>query len=190
VSGLRFDRLTASSKDDAVALAQAFLRSIAACTCSAFNPPCPTCSDDAVALAKVRVDGCDVIDVCALERSWVLSPRALGYWVPVVDMFRQCLEQACCEPPGSNRQPVDPIHCMGTSLEEAWKTFDGAFAGASGTSPAFRELLQAMGRPVVPEPAVATPASAEGAIGALEAKIAELSKRIDELSAGVQKEQA
>jgi hypothetical protein len=105
-------------------------------------------------------------------------------------MFRQCLEQACCEPPGSNRQPVDPIHCMGTSLEEAWKTFDGAFAGASGTSPAFRELLQAMGRPVVPEPAVATPASAEGAIGALEAKIAELSKRIDELSAGVQKEQA
>jgi uncharacterized protein YceH (UPF0502 family) len=78
---------------------------------------------------------------------------------------------------------------MGTSLEKAWTTFDGAFAGVTGTSPAFRELLQAMGRPVVAETATAIPAAAEHSVGALEAKIAELSKRIDELSAGTKKEE-
>jgi hypothetical protein len=188
LSALRFDRLTASSKGDAIALAEAFLRTIAACTCSAFNPPCPTGSDNAVALAMVRVDGCEVIDVCALERRWVLSPRALGYWVPVVEMFRRCLEQACCEPPGTSGKPADPIRCMGTLLEEAWATFDGAFAGVTGTSPAFRELLKAMGRPVVEQTAVAAPGGAEHSVAALEAKIAELGKRIDELSAGAKKE--
>jgi len=146
VSGLRFDKLTASSKDDALALAEAFLRSIAAPVCSAFNPPCPSETDDAVALAKVHVDGCEVTDICALERRWVLSPRALGYWFPVVEMFRDCLQQACCEPPGSSVKPVDPSACIDKSLEKARDTFDGAFPGVTGTSP-FGELLKAMGRP-------------------------------------------
>ena len=44
------------------------------------------------------MDGCDVVDVCELDRHWVLSPRALGYWIPVVDELRQLLERMCCGP--------------------------------------------------------------------------------------------
>ena len=58
----------------------------------------------------------------------------------------------------------------------------------TGTSPAFQELLQAMDRPVVTQTAVAAPGGAEHSVAALEAKIAELSKRIDDLSAGAKKE--
>jgi hypothetical protein len=170
VNGMRFDRLSAASKDDAVTLGQAFVRSLAACTCSAFNPPAPTCTDDAVVLAKVRVDGCDVTDVCALERRWVLSPRALGYWFPVVEMFRHCLEQACCEPAASGGAAQSPLDCVSASLTDARATFERATTLASETAPA--------------------PSAASGStVSALEAKIAELSKRIDELSAGDQKEE-
>lgn len=103
VSAMRFDGLTDASERDVTRLGRAFVRLANGCTCSAFNPPCPTCTDDAVALAKVRVEDCKVVDVCALDRRWVLSPRALGYWFPVVETVRELLERFCCGRP-------DPQH--------------------------------------------------------------------------------
>lgn len=96
VRGLRLGSVTATPAKHLIGLAKAYLRSVDACTCSAFNPPCPTCSDDAVALAKVRIDGCELVDVCALARRWVLSPRALSYWFPIIEAMRETLEQVCC----------------------------------------------------------------------------------------------
>jgi hypothetical protein len=174
VSAMRLDRLTAASKDDANALGRAYVRSTTACACSAFNPPCPTCTDDAVVLAKVRVDGCDVTDVCALERRWVPSPRALDYWFPVVEMFRQCLEQACCEPTASGGAAQNPLSCVRASLADARTTFEQALAFAG---------------PVTPVPVPAPAPSASSDVAALDARIAELGKRIDELSAGQKKEE-
>ena len=96
VSAMRFERFNERSASDLVRLASIFLRMANACTCAAFNPPCATCTDDAVEIAKVKVDGCDVVDVCELDRRWVLSPRAVGYWMPVVDELRGLLERICC----------------------------------------------------------------------------------------------
>ena len=98
VSALQFNRFNDRSSNELLTLARAFMRLADACTCAAFNPPCATCTDECVALAKIKVDGCDVVDVCELDRHWVLSPRALGYWIPVVDELRQLLERMCCGP--------------------------------------------------------------------------------------------
>ena len=186
VSRLRFDRLTTSSKEDALALGRAYLRAFLACACSVFNPPCPTCTDDAVLLARVRVDGCEVIDVCALERRWVLSPRAFGYWVPVVEMVRELLEGICCG--GVDPDPTDAVRA---SLAQARATGERVamnLAGAAGARPELHDLLREMGRPVAAETgfsasaATATTASAERSVRDLQTEVADLRRRLDELT--------
>jgi len=203
LSKLRFDGLTDSSKDDVAALEKAYQLSLSACACSAFDPPCPTCTDDAVVIAKLRVDGCEVTDVCALERRWVLSPRALGYWLPVVEMLRHCLERACCDDgatvptrrpdgeagataPPMPRERYSVLDCFTTALDEATKTVERAL------TPRYAPLALtatttggAAALTTATAPAAAAPSGAgtESQIAALEAKIAELGKRIDELSA-------
>jgi hypothetical protein len=102
----RLDSLATASASDVLNVTKGYARSVDACTCAAMNPPCPTCSDDAVALARVRIDGCDVVEVCALERRWVLSPRALAYWFPIVEALREQLELACCEQEGDSSFPA------------------------------------------------------------------------------------
>ena len=96
VSGLKLDHLDERSPEEARVLGRNFLALFARCLCSAANPPCPTCTDLLVPLARVRVDGCDVVSVCDLERHWVHSPRALAYWFPVVEAVREVLEKRCC----------------------------------------------------------------------------------------------
>ena len=49
---------------------------------SALNPPCQPCDDSAVKLACLTVDDCEVISICNLERTFVLSAPAIRYWVP------------------------------------------------------------------------------------------------------------
>ncbi|MGO4362952.1 hypothetical protein [Terrabacter sp. RAF57] len=96
VSGLKLDRLDERSPAEARVLGRVFLSLFARCPCSAANPPCPTCTDVLVPIARVRVEGCDVVSVCDLERHWVHSPRALAYWFPVVEVVREVLESRCC----------------------------------------------------------------------------------------------
>jgi hypothetical protein len=149
VSRLRFTALTADSKQDAITLADAYLRSLTHCTCSALHPPCASCTDDAVVLATVRVDGCDVTDVCAVERRWIQSPRALGYWLPVVELFRQVLERACCGEVKLGEDLFKPVvDDVGDTLRAAF----GTLTAATGARPEYAALLTAMGRETVAAP--------------------------------------
>lgn len=93
---LDLDRLDARSLSRASWLAKQLLRVLGSCLCDEVNPPCPACADLRVPLAKVRIDGCDVIDVCDLDRDWVVSPRAFAYWLPIVQVLRQFLLARCC----------------------------------------------------------------------------------------------
>lgn len=77
--------------------ASSLLRLYAECTCGLLNPPCPCCTDNSVLLAAVRVEGCEVVDICPLERRWIASPRALTYWLPHLDAARRSLRRLCCD---------------------------------------------------------------------------------------------
>jgi hypothetical protein len=53
------------------------------CMCSAINPTCAPCEDEAVVLAHVTVDRCEVIDICNQVRRHAITGTALRYWLPV-----------------------------------------------------------------------------------------------------------
>lgn len=96
VSSMQFNALNERSAQDALQVAKVFVQRVDACQCDLYNPPCATCTDGCVSLAAVTVDGCDVVDVCELDRHWVVSPRAVEYWFPFVEYKRQALEERCC----------------------------------------------------------------------------------------------
>jgi hypothetical protein len=77
-------------------LIDVYVRYLRECICSAINPPCPSCDDPAVLLACLRVEGCDVRDICNLERTFVLTPVAIRYWLPFLRSFGNVLERLCC----------------------------------------------------------------------------------------------
>jgi hypothetical protein len=188
ISRLRFDRLTTSSRESSVLLARSYLETLLDCVCGAFNPPCPTCTDNAVSLAKVRVDGCDVTHVCALERQWVLTPRALGYWFPVVELGRTILELLCCPQRRAEGADRDPSVILRQQLDEAGQTAVRAAStirGAVGDRPELRPLLEAIGRPAPVTPklsAVASRPVAEPSVVELQGRVEQLEKRLLELS--------
>jgi hypothetical protein len=96
LSATKFRSLSTTSGSDLARLGELVLRLARGCVCDAFNPPCPTCTDNTVAIAAVRVDACEVVDVCELDRHWIMSPRAIAYWYPVVEAARERLERLCC----------------------------------------------------------------------------------------------
>lgn len=106
VAGLKLGRLDEGAPGEARILGRNFLALFARCLCSAANPPCPTCTDVLVPIARVRVDGCDVVSVCDLERHWVHSGRALAYWFPVVEAVREVLESRCCPEPSYEKKII------------------------------------------------------------------------------------
>jgi hypothetical protein len=78
--------LPARDSDDAEAfesasgkLKEATLRYVIDCICAALNPPCNDCEDDAVKLAGLTIEDCDVTRICNLERTFVLSGPAMRY---------------------------------------------------------------------------------------------------------------
>ena len=79
-------------------LLEALLRYLRQCICRAFLPPCPPCDDTAVLLACLKVRDCEVIEICNLERTFVLSPVAFRYWVPPLHWFGEFIEKLCCRP--------------------------------------------------------------------------------------------
>jgi hypothetical protein len=72
------------------------IRYVRECICAALNPPCPPCDDPAVLLACLRIEDCEVVDICNLERTFVLTPVALRYWMPFLRSIGDLLERACC----------------------------------------------------------------------------------------------
>jgi len=96
VSKVRLDRLDTYARTNVNTLARIYLRLISGCLCDLVNPPCPTCTELRVPLARVRIEDCRVTDVCSLLRQWVLAPRTLNYWLPFAEMARDLLLQRCC----------------------------------------------------------------------------------------------
>lgn len=202
LAGMRIQGLSTASRDEAAVLARSYLDSLADCICPAFNPPCPTCTDDAVALAKLRVDGCDVTHVCALERQWVVSPRAISYWFPAVEAVRRMLERMCCpEATDAPEAPAEPNYDRRQRVErEAMQQSARVMRAAStvrtalGDGPEVQPLMEALGQPAGESPVsivsmartfASRAAGAEGepSVGALAGRIDELEKRLAELSA-------
>jgi hypothetical protein len=96
VERLSVYQFDANSIDTVRRLAQAYWSVVAGCLCDLANPPCPLCTETRVPLAAVRIENCEVVDVCSLTRQWVLTPRNLNYWVPIVDVLRRLLMERCC----------------------------------------------------------------------------------------------
>ncbi|WP_419694224.1 hypothetical protein ACN2CC_26460 [Mesorhizobium muleiense] len=78
-------------------LVEALLRYLIDCICAALNPPCQPCHDDAVKLACLTFEDCDVVRICNLERTYVLSGPAMRYWLPFLHTIGEFFEKACCE---------------------------------------------------------------------------------------------
>jgi hypothetical protein len=65
------------------------------CVCRALLPPCPPCEDPGVLLACLDVQDCEVVKICNLERTFVLTPVALRHWLPL-HWVGEVLERLCC----------------------------------------------------------------------------------------------
>src|SRR5262249_17438664 len=61
--------------------------------CSIVNPPGRPCDDVCVLLACVSVKDCKIVAICNLVRTIILSPAALGYWLPLQEL----LQALCCD---------------------------------------------------------------------------------------------
>lgn len=187
VNELAVRNLDSAAKRATQVLARGLLRSISACMCAAFNPPCPTCTDDAVALATVRVEGCDVVDVCALERRWVLSPRALGYWFPVVDKGRRHLQDVCCsrKEPAGPADPTEPVEQASDEIRRATALLTNAMTPTVADHQAALKAIADVEwvAPVAAPPLslTAPPVELQELVSALGAEVRELRKQVNEL---------
>lgn len=92
-------------------LTEILFRYLIDCICAALNPPCQPCADPAVKLACLTVEDCEVVRICNLERTFVLSGPAIRYWVPVLHWIGELLEKACCELEVRvpEREPTTPL---------------------------------------------------------------------------------
>ena len=79
-------------------LAHAFIDYVRDCICRALNPACAPCEDSAVLLACFDVQDCKVVKICNLERTFVLSPAAVRYWLPPLQLLGNLIERLCCDP--------------------------------------------------------------------------------------------
>ncbi|MEU1802867.1 hypothetical protein [Streptomyces sp. NPDC019937] len=83
----------------ATALSTAVRRFLTDAACATLNPPCGDCTDTDVLLARVELDGCDVVRVCSATREQVLpGGSAYGEWLPKLYRLRELAERVCCEP--------------------------------------------------------------------------------------------
>lgn len=100
VESIRIDPEIAGNEEALAALRRrldaALQRYVAACFCLALLPPCPPCDDTAVLLACLTVENCEVVDICNLERTFVLSWPAMRYWVPWFGQIGEMFEDLCC----------------------------------------------------------------------------------------------
>jgi hypothetical protein len=68
------------------------------CICNVLIPTCSSCDDTRVLLACLTVEDCAVIDICNLERKFVVTGANLRYWIPELGQLGEALEEWCCEP--------------------------------------------------------------------------------------------
>jgi hypothetical protein len=118
------------------ALDEAVGRTQKECFCAALNPPCPLCEDLGVLLACVTACGCEIVKICNLVRTIVISPAALQYWLPV----QLVLEALCCEPDDEQARTRDRLSGQLKPLLQAAERLLGlerasTAPGPGGTTP-------------------------------------------------------
>lgn len=148
VSKVRLDRLDTNARTNINTLARTYLRLISGCLCDLVNPPCPTCTELRVPLARVRLEDCRVTDVCSLVRQWVLAPRTLNYWLPFAEAARDLLLQRCCV--DVDWQPDKP-----TTQDEKVRISQQAermiaMVRSPRDAPVFRDVVRFLGEQAVP----------------------------------------
>ncbi|GLF93373.1 hypothetical protein [Streptomyces yaizuensis] len=93
----------------AAGLTGAVRRFVTGAACATLSPPCDDCSDTDVLLADVRLDGCDVVEICAAGREQVLpGGAAYGEWLSKLPRLRELAGRLCCVPAGPYRPPEIP----------------------------------------------------------------------------------
>jgi hypothetical protein len=194
LSALKFKTLDKRSPYEVRVLGRTFLSVLVNCVCGAANPRCPTCTDARVPLARVRVEGCDVVSICDLERRWVHSPRALAYWFPIVEALRQLLEDRCC-PDDCEGHYTDRLverKQARVRMREADRLRVQASSALQMVKPAedvpvLRQVFEALGDQFVDRDSSASAATASPAGTAGTASTAELEKQIAELTKRLEK---
>jgi hypothetical protein len=83
-----------NSKD----LAVMFIDYLRGSVCRVLNPACLPCDDSAVLLACLDWEECEVKRICNMERTFVMSPAAIRYWLPPLQLVGNLLERFCCVP--------------------------------------------------------------------------------------------
>ncbi|WP_197358240.1 hypothetical protein, partial [Streptomyces clavuligerus] len=113
--------------DAAAALSRAVRRFVTGAACATLSPPCESCSDTDVLLARVRLDGCDVVEVCSADREQVLpGGSAYGEWLQKLPRLRELARRLCCVPvppyPRPEIPPEGPVpRPYADRLLEEWK---------------------------------------------------------------------
>lgn len=137
----------AGRRDDVDNLILALLALLQKCVCTSINPRCPTCTDLGVPLAKLTVEGCEVTDICDLERRWVLTPRAIEHWLPINKVAGAVLPAICCEDLFDDQQPapVDYDHVL-DGLESSGQAHALSTTGARAFSMAAKATATMINR--------------------------------------------
>jgi hypothetical protein len=98
--------------------------------CEALNPPCAPCEDLGVLLGWIEVCNCEVVAVCNLVRTIILSPAAMAYWLPLSEV----LPALCCDP-SSRRGAVENLKHLITLYQQAGLRFAPPPERTPGTAP-------------------------------------------------------
>jgi hypothetical protein len=91
------------------ALTVALRRFLTDAACATLNPPCGDHADTDVLLARLELDGCDVVRVCSGTREQVLpGGGAYGEWLPKLYRLRELAERVCRDPLPRAGKPALP----------------------------------------------------------------------------------
>ncbi|MER6912550.1 hypothetical protein ABT354_12845 [Streptomyces sp. NPDC000594] len=161
--------------DAAADLTWAVRRFVTGAACATLSPPCGECGDTDVLLARFRLEGCDVVEICGATREQVLpGGSAYGEWLPKLPRLRELARRLCCvpvpryEPPRIPPEgPVDRPYPAG--LLDPW-----ARTG---------ELEEMLALLLTPAPGETPPKGLRDQFSPPEPVVSELSTRVDELTA-------
>jgi hypothetical protein len=193
----RHDAETAGTGVDT--LIEIFLKLLRECLCMAVLLPCAPCESLQVELARIRVRGCDVVEICNLSRQFVLSPAVLRYWLGFGRLERElwrfcCLGDECrppavadgpaeretAEPGPSPRLPAESVERAGRVVEDFLRALALLVPPGSPEGPHLSRLASLIGRLVGREP--------EQPTSDVQAELAALRERVDQLERQLQQQ--
>jgi len=192
VEQLSIHQFDANSSDVVRDLARSYWSVVARCLCDLANPPCPQCTETRVPLATIEIEGCDVTDVCDLTRQWVVAPRNLNYWVPIIDVLRRLLKDRCCT--RDYRKTTDreldflqrlwsqALSLVRSPLDSA--QYSGLYDALQTPAPQWYHPAPATAAAAAAPAATPAGATEEQRVEALEKKVAELTEQLKKLGGG------